>query len=186
VGLYPHMDYKCIRPLGWPAELKKLALMVSARPKILQIRRVANMVSAWPKILQIRRVTNMVSLLRHIWLRCFQSHHRAGKKAIEREQLEPSFNHSVTELVKKKAWEENPILCQIMMEKLQSCTQWRKDFSWSPHLEQVAALIMFLWLNKAKVRATLWQARQIKNLIFSGTLILQIQFQEIPIWLSAS
>jgi len=103
------------------------------------------MVSAKLKILQHNRVTYMVSLLGHIRLRCFQSHHKAAKKTDVREHLAPSCNQSVTEFEKKKGWDEKPVLCHILMEKLQSRTQWRNDSSWSPHLEQIVEFTMFLY-----------------------------------------
>lgn len=65
------------------------------------------------------------------------------------------------------------------LENLQSRTQWRKDSSCSPHREQTTEFAIFLWFSKDKVGTALWQASQMRNLYFSGTLSLQIQDHEI-------
>lgn len=69
-------------------------------------------------------------------------------------------------------------LSQMTQESLQSRTQCRKVSSASPHLPQVAELVICLCWSKDKVGTASWQANQMKNLNFSGTCNFQIQDQE--------
>jgi len=136
------------------------------------------MTSAEFWMLKDRRCNDQTSLFRQVRLRCLQVHQIPAEKILEWEPVRPTFNQSWAHKFVKKSRVVKPMWCQILMEWVQSLTQWRKVSSWLPHRGQAVVGTIFLWWRREKVGTTSWQASQTRNLYFSGSLSFQIQDQD--------
>ena len=95
-------------------------------------------------ILNKRRLRVQFSLLRHIIFLCLQAHQTVAAKVVEREPVVPTLSQScASKLLNKSGWLK-PTLFQMLLEKSQSRTQWRKLSSCRLQREERADWAMFV------------------------------------------